>query len=473
MKNHEEPDFINHKAEPVEDILELNQKTSNHSETNPENKERKERKRKFLIFIFTFVGLLLLFIGYNYQQKISTNTNDLKFDSAFTVQTDPLKNKEKIDTSVVEIIEQSILDSTYLPSTDSNEVLGLDAGSNVSTQNKYTGRRINIAVTGVDSRLGSRFKHADANHIISILLDIGKIEIISVPRDTPAEAGFPEESGQNKLTVTRQALGRTGYLKTLANIAGIDKIHYYVEFGFSQAMGIIDWLGYKDKSSTLQVLRSRTGLGGDDFQRCYNQGQFIRQNILKNFNKLNGIMGTILVPPLLMIVDTDLSSSNIFSILEELKKADFGKPEDITVQVKPRLGVKFKVYDFTNQETVDNLKQKIEHFNIYNKHIDSTTKTNVQTTVSNSLYNLIQNNTKDTLKNPTKVINNLSAIFEQKSWLQINDSTKRNDYRNKIAELLIVSYTKKNKLDKVKQIKEYIELEDKLYENKLRLAPKN
>lgn len=445
---------------------------SNNESNNIKNNPQKQKRSKSKWLLILLLNVMLVGgIVYGYlNYKRNSYSDDLKFDETPKV-IDSTEIKIALENAKADSIAKSIKnDTNYINTNDSSEVVGLDPNANESRYSRYGGKRINIAITGVDSRLGDRYKHADANHVLSILLDSGKIEIISVPRDTPVDAGFPDSSGQNKLTVARQALGKNGYLRELAKITQVDKIHYSVEFGFSQAMGIIDWLGYKDKSSTLQVLRSRTGLGGDDYQRCYNQAQFIRQNIIKNFGRLSGMMSSILVPSLLMIVDTDLTSANAFTIIDLLKKNGFGDLDDITVQVKPRMYTKFKVYDFTSEETLETLKTKIENFNTYRKKQtnDSTSSVDVQNRVVNRLTNLIQNNTKDTLKNPTKVIQNLSVVFDQRAWLQVKDSTKRVNFRDKITELLIVSHTKKNNIEAANKIKTYLDLEKKLYQNKVK-----
>lgn len=446
--------------------------TNNNNINNNQTEKPKKRKKTIIWIIFSLISLVVITFFY-LQYKRSSYSDDLQFDNKVEeiVKIDSTELKKELENKSADSLAKLISkDTNYVTVSDSANMIGMDPNASESRFKQYRGRRINIAITGVDSRLGDRYKHADANHVLSILLDSGKIEIISVPRDTPVDAGFEDSTGQNKLTVSRATLGRNGYLRELANIAKVDKIHYYVEFGFSQAMGIIDWLGYKDKASTLQVLRSRTGLGGDDYQRCYNQAQFIRQNIIRNFDKLSGVTSSILVPSLLMIVETNLTSANAFSIIDALEKNGFGDLADITVQVRPQMFTKFKVYDFTNDETVSNLKQKIESFNKYraNKFGDTTKSINVQNKVVGRLSNLIKNNTADTLKNPTKVIQNLSVVFEQKAWLQVIDSTKRVDFRNKITELLIVSHTKKKNLEEAQKIKNYLELEKKLYENKAR-----
>jgi len=167
--------------------------------------------------------------------------------------------------------------------------LATDSGTKIH----HGGRRINIALIGVDARLNERVKHADANHIISIIPDSGIVEITSIPRDTKADAGFPVDSKLNILTLVRAKRGLNAYLKEAAKIAELEKIDYYVEVGFSQAMGILEMLGYSDPSSQLQVLRSRTALGNGDFQRSYSQGQFVRQMLLKNFHIMTGFDGGI------------------------------------------------------------------------------------------------------------------------------------------------------------------------------------
>jgi anionic cell wall polymer biosynthesis LytR-Cps2A-Psr (LCP) family protein len=100
-----------------------------------------------------------------------------------------------------------------------------EAGSSKSTTG---GRRINIAVTGLDGRIGRLSKLADANHVISILIETGQIEIISVPRDTYVDLGYDEDDtlNLNKLTICRAKKGRKEYLVALAEITKVNKIHY-------------------------------------------------------------------------------------------------------------------------------------------------------------------------------------------------------------------------------------------------------
>ncbi|HCN05331.1 MAG TPA: hypothetical protein DIS79_06895, partial [Bacteroidetes bacterium] len=168
-----------------------------------------------------------------------------------------------------------------------------------------SGKVVNVMITGVDSRLGDPMGHADANHLLRFWLDSGCVEIISIPRDTYFDAGFEDSTGLNKLTNVRANRGRTTYLKAICEIVGVPKIDYYVEFGFSQAIGLLELLGYKENASgTLRVLRSRQAYSAGDFQRVYNQGQFIRQALLRNFERTDGFLGEVAIRAALMLVET-------------------------------------------------------------------------------------------------------------------------------------------------------------------------
>lgn len=89
-------------------------------------------------------------------------------------------------------------------------------------------------------------------------------------------------------------------------------------------MGIIELLGYNDNSaSTLRVLRSRKAFATGDHQRSYNQGQFIRQAILKVCDKTDGIFGQIGIRAALALASTNLSFDATSYLLSELKKHGF------------------------------------------------------------------------------------------------------------------------------------------------------
>jgi len=196
---------------------------------------------KSLIWGFLGACMVLCLVGCpgKTEERPQEITPAVKVDSVDSIKTVKKFNHEGIDTTAFVINDSSV--------TLKNQNFPLPQG-----------RVINIMVTGIDSRLGDNMAHADANHVLRFFLDSGLVEIISIPRDTPADAGFDDTTGFNRLTNVRANRGRRTYLNTVSKIAGISSIDYYVEFGFSQAIGLLELLGYKDNaSSTLRVLRSR------------------------------------------------------------------------------------------------------------------------------------------------------------------------------------------------------------------------
>lgn len=356
----------------------------------------------------------------------------------------------------------------YLSDPNAEIPYSIDERAGQRIKKVYSGRRINIVIIGVDSRVGSSYKHADANHILSILIDKGKIEIISVPRDTPADAGL-EDSTQNKITVVRAARGREVYMEELAKIAGLDRIHYYLEAGFSQVMGILELLGFHNSGSTLQVLRSRTALGGNDYQRIYNQAQFIRQMILKHFDDFTGVLGSVLLSGGLSLVETNLNYATCEQIITSLDVKGFPKTEDdITVLIRPEYRLRFKLYDFTDKQIVEGLMFKVtQHYDEKSKRRD-TSSNKTEMYVENVLRRAIEKAEADSAKRPQYVISNLITYYRQRAWFQIGDMKRRAEIRNKIINLLCDAYIKRDKPNEAIKIKSIMELEDRLFDEKVK-----
>ena len=246
----------------------------------------------------------------------------------------------------------------------------------------------------------------------------------------------------------------------------MDRIHYYVELGFSQAMGIIELLGFKDPHSTLQVLRSRKGLGGDDYQRCYNQGQFIRQMLLKHFGKLTGFFGDILLRGGLALINTNITYDKAKDIINKLNNKGFPKNDtSVTVKVRPPIMLNYKVYDFSNQEIITQLEKRIERFNENNGEIDTTTGEVVHTSykVAPRLWNAIKQSIKDTARNSLRVIGNLRTYFDQRAWLQVSDKNDREKIREQICILLMSAYTKMKKPTQADEVRALIDAEKKVF----------
>ncbi len=386
---------------------------------------------------------------------------------------DTVKQKQQIEKYNDEFIKASTstedtLYKTIRVSSPESLQFEYDANAGKNIRRIYTGRRINIAVTGLDSRLGTRSNHADANHVLSFLLDSGKIEITSIPRDTYADAGMDDSTGLNKLTIVRANRGRNIYLQELAKIAGLDKIHYYVEAGFSQAMGLINFLGFKDSKSILQVLRSRTGLGGDDYQRCYNQGQFIRQMILRHYDILTGPFSQIVIRGGIALMETNLTADAMNNIIAALSAKGFPRSDsDVEIRVRPAIPINYKIYNLSDESVITSLTKKIENFNI-RRQDDTNFTDNKEINVERRLTKIISEASQDSLKRPKQVINKLEIYFEQKAWHQIDNTEARNRVRDDIAKLLEDAFIKTKNPLKANKVREAIEAEKLLFEKSLR-----
>lgn len=324
-----------------------------------------------------------------------------------------------------------------------------------------SGRVVNVMITGVDSRLGDPMGHADANHLVRFFLDSGCIEIISIPRDTPYDAGFDDTTNLNKLTNVRANRGRATYLKAVCEIAGVQRIDYWVEFGFSQAIGLLELMGYKEQSSaTLRVLRSRQAYAAGDFQRVYNQGQFIRQAILRAYDQTDNIVGELALRAALALVETNMTYDACDGILSQLRAHGFSvdDPTRIWVRMKPSMIASLKVYSF-DSNNVKEINRQISH-KISKLGLDSVPVN--QETYERRLVKLIDRAAADSAKSPGSVVRLLRRPYEQRAWLQINDLTMRRRYRDRICGLLSASYRRLKNPDAAKRVDEYVDLENKV-----------
>lgn len=329
-----------------------------------------------------------------------------------------------------------------------------------------SGSVINIAVTGLDTRMGSGCNHADANHIIRVWLDSGKIEIISVPRGTFVKAGFSDTSGLNYLANVRAGKGRERYLKEIAKLCSIPKVDYYIEFGFSQALGLLELLGFKGNSvQTLRLLRSRQAFGLGDYQRSFNQGEFIRQMILSKYKTITDMPGDLAVRAGLLLVDTDLTYGIVNDIIDKLNKSGFPKSEsDISHFLKPRMKYDFHNFNFLSKSSRDSLYRQVMR-TAKNLEIDDGGKNNngrISRRVMRKLNAIIKSAERDSIRFPQFVISRLDKVFNQRTWYQIEDVNLRFTVMNKICNLLIKAYDRTNQVDKAQSVRNMLVVEEYL-----------
>lgn len=328
------------------------------------------------------------------------------------------------------------------------------------------GRKVSLAVCGVDSRAGERVEHADANHVITVWLDSGWVDITSIPRDTPCDAGFAGKSRLNNLTNLRARKGRDAYLREVAAIAGLDTIEYYIDLGFSQARGVLELLGFKKNSAdALRVLRSRRIFASGDFQRSFNQGQFMRQMLLKQFGRLEGISGNLLMRAGLYMVGTNLTVDDAERIAEELRAKGFPRSlNDVTVCIRPAYYAKMAVFDFSDSTAFGGLVRKM------NEKIPDDEKGGSENVIDSTmirfhagLVHMIAKAAADSAKLPVRVIANLRRPFEQRIWWQIADQNERSRIRRELGVLLAGAYNRTGRQDDAGRVHEVVRFEEEMF----------
>ncbi len=391
-------------------------------------------KTKFVIillisgFVICAAVLLIMFFQFKAALRIDPNSKDMINVS------DTSKNKDSLIMNKLDSLSQE---------TD-------------SIRARLSGERISILITGVDSRLGVKSKRADANHLLNIWLDSGFVEIISVPRGTDA----PEES--HYIANLRSIKGPDAYREAICKIADIDNIDYHVEFGLSQAIGLIELLGFKDNAvQVLRTLRSRKVFGPGDYQRSYNQGQFIRQMLLSVAPHSEEIATDLMIRAGLSLVETDLDYTTVKSIIERLRSKGFPKgPASVIVRLLPKVNFKLLSFNWTNTNSFDSLYRMVaRRSNSLSGSEDSVRDRKLYNSsrVSGIMASRLKGRIKDarSMKNPKAVINELETPFKQRAWFQVYNVENRLKLEKDICDLLIAAYNKEGRTQdaaKVKQV---------------------
>ncbi len=407
----------------------------------------------YRVFILIF-GMLL--IGSCSQEQKQSGPENIRIQGAKSEhKTDTVPIMK--DTISVQKIDSVKKDSIAKILTDST-ILGIRKDFPMPS-----GRVVNVLITGIDSRLGQKSARADANHVVRFFLDSGCIEIISIPRGTFAMIRKGDTSGGNIIANVRSIFGQERYIREITKIAKVKSIDYYIEFGFSQAMGIIELLGYKDNAaSTLRVLRSRKAFTTGDHQRSYNQGQFIRQAILKVFDQTDDLVGKVGIRAALALANTNLSYDATNYLLDEVRKHGFSSlgHERIWVRMKPNYLSQMKHLNF-DSANVEQLESGIE------KRVKGMLEGDRKTPegYAKRLQNLVKKAVVDSAKNPARVINALAFPFQQKAWMQVKDKQERVQLRNRICTLLIDAFNRTNKTVDAKTVQDYLQLEQEAYQH--------
>ncbi len=369
-----------------------------------------QKNKKFIYLLALSLIVLIIFISFIYSQLHRTGNIEIQKSEILSIN----------DTCI-----------------DVNSTNKLDSLSELNSEITDTSECYRIMITGVDSRLAGGCPHADANHLLTIYPDRAYIDIVSIPRGTLAPAGQSDSSGQNYLANTRAVKGRDRYLLEVCRIADIDSIDYFIEFGFSQAVGLIKLLGFGSNSiSTLRVLRARKSFPQGDYQRCYNQGQFIRQMILKHFEAMKSSISGVLISGAFALVESNMPKDTANMLINRLIRSGFPQnSKSVTVRLKPQYS-QVKDFNFMNQKSIDSLHKLIvaraPHDSTFmtEQSIDAVSKRMIRK-LSFALTNAENNS-----NNPKYVYSKLLPIYKQKAWFQIENTNDRRRIRNRIYTLL-------------------------------------
>ncbi len=304
---------------------------------------------------------------------------------------------------------------------------------------------IAIALIGIDARLQDPTPHADANHVLLVDLQTGRITIVGIPRDTPADAGFPDTSQYNKLANVRAHRGLRAHLAAMAELLELPEIHYYVELGFSQAFALLRLFGFEQPSALLRILRSRTGIWGDDFHRVSVQAQFIRQQLLRWFPLYDTPWGVALLRGALSLVRTNLTIGVLARLADSLRARGF--PADshaVSIAVYGIPALRVPAYDFSDPATVSALVEQLR------AHYRSRYPTAVPDTLSHRVRSILEAALAQAQQAAERghfeeALRRLLPLLHQRPWWQLDDPAERSTYRQAFVELASRAYEQRRK----------------------------
>lgn len=322
----------------------------------------------------------------------------------------------------------------------------------ISTRPVIGGRVINILVVGLDSRLNVRGGRADAIHLFTVNPDSGVVEIMAIPRGTYCDMGYPDTTTFN-IIANAWALGHASFMKRIAELTKRGPVKYYAEVGFSQAMGIIEMLGYKDPVGTLRFLRNRKGMATGDIQRSYNQASFLRQSLIGKFSLFTGATGDVLLSAGLRFLQTNLSKEFCQGLIYALSQRNFPQHRSDAVRVRMLPMYRFRLKEMTaDSSTVARAAAREEHL-----VPDDAITVNVPSYLRRNLRQAVADSAR-----PGQVINRLKRLSEQHAWLQIQDRPTRVALRDSVTLLLARAYRRVGKTAEAQNVEASRQAEEQL-----------
>ena len=299
---------------------------------------------------------------------------------------------------------------------------------------------------------------ADALHLVSINPDSAVVEFMSIPRDTYVDLGYPDTTHFN-IIANAKLPGNGMLMRKVSEISKRGPVNHYIEVGFSQAMGILEILGYREPVKTLQFLRTRRTLPGGDIQRAHNQALFMRQNLIEKFPLLTGGTGDLLLTAGLNFLTTNLTRDFCLGIIYNLEKRGFPdhRPDAVRLRMLPGYNIRLKqmVADSaTVNATLDRVRRM--HGEGDDPNID----------VTSYLRRVNLRAMKDSAR-PGQVVHRLRRLNEQHAWLQIQDQQTRIGVRDTLTGLLEFALRKLGKTGEADEVRRARDAEDLLIRQQL------
>jgi len=231
-------------------------------------------------------------------------------------------------------------------------------------------------------------------------------------------------------------------------------VRYYAEVGFSQVMGILEILGYKDPVNTLKFLRTRKTLPGGDVQRSHNQAIFIRKNLMDKFSLVTGATGDLILSAGLHFLSTNMTKDFCKGLIYALEKKGF--PNHRSDAVRLRM---LPIYKLRLKEMSDDSATVASTL----RHAQRVLGDDVSYFVDVASYLRKHNRLamQDSLR-PGRVITRLKRWNEQHAWIQIRANKTRIGVRDTLVALLEHAYRMTGKFDEAEKVSAARKAEDLL-----------
>jgi hypothetical protein len=301
--------------------------------------------------------------------------------------------------------------------------------------------------------MGTLGVRADAIHLFSINPDSGIVDIMSIPRGTYYDCGYPDTTSLNIISHAR-GKGMDRFLKAVEELTNRRPIKYYAEVGFSQALGMLELLGYKDPKGTLRFLRSRKTFRTGDFQRSHNQSTFLRQSLVEHFDLLTGATGEVLLAAGLRFVNTNLTKDFCLGLIHALRKSNFPRNRTDAARVRMLPGFRMNLLDLLPDSV-----------NIARASRSSDQIVGEQRAVGQNIAPRFKEQIRlaraESAK-PARVIRRLRILVDQHIWIQIEDKNLRRALRDEAIGLLMDAYNKQGDTSAAESVKALKESEDAL-----------